>query len=110
MSMVPHCRVVGHPFEWEGKNIALSGLASSLAGLLEAPVLDKTELGGRYNFTLSYAPRTASNAVGQSLPRPFQDLPSIFEALPDQLGLRLQSEKTSVEVLVIDAVQKPSEN
>jgi uncharacterized protein (TIGR03435 family) len=101
---------VSAPFEWEGKNTPLSSLASSVSGLLQAPVVDKTGLPGRYNFTLTYAPRTALNAVGQSSPRPFQDFPSIFEALPDQLGLRLQQEKVSVEILVIDSVQRPTEN
>jgi len=85
------------PFEWEGKNTALSGLASLLSGFVGAPVVDRTGLAGRYNFTLRYAPRTA-----------LKDLPSIFEALADQLGLRLQQEKESVVVLVIDSVQRPS--
>lgn len=102
---------ISAPFEWEGKNIPLSGLASSLSGLLEAPIVDKTGLAGRYNFTLTYAPRSALNAVGPPRPLPLlQDLPSIFEALPDQLGLRLQQEKASVEILVIDSVQRPTEN
>jgi uncharacterized protein (TIGR03435 family) len=81
------------PFEWEGKNVALSSLASSLSGFFGAPVVDKTGLAGRYDFTLS-APRTAL----------------IFEALQDQLGLRLQEEKESVVVLVIDCVQRPRTN
>ena len=81
------------PFEITGQNALVSALASSLTGLLRAPVVDKTALAGRYNFTLRYRPG-----------------PAIFEALPDQLGLRLQQEKESVEVLVIDSVQKPSEN
>jgi uncharacterized protein (TIGR03435 family) len=100
------------PFEWEGKNVALSGLASSLSGFFGAPVVDKTGLAGRYDFTRRYAPRTALYAGrGQSPPRgPFQDLPSIFEALPDQLGLRLQQEKESVVVFAIDSVQRPREN
>jgi uncharacterized protein (TIGR03435 family) len=81
------------PFEWEGKNVALSSLASSLSGFFGAPVVDKTGLAGRYDFTLS-APRPAL----------------IFEALQDQLGLRLQQEKESVVVLVIDSVQRPRDN
>lgn len=106
-SLLPTGRTPG---EWEGKNIALSLLASSLSGLFEAPVVDKTGLAGRYNFTLRYAPRSALNTVAQPLPRPLQDLPSIFEALPDQLGLRLQQEKEPVIVLAIDSVQRPTEN
>jgi uncharacterized protein (TIGR03435 family) len=81
------------PFELEGTNVALSGLASSLSGVLRAPVVDKTGLGGRYDFTLRYAPINA-----------------FFEALQDQLGLRLQEEKESVVVLVIDSVQRPRDN
>jgi uncharacterized protein (TIGR03435 family) len=81
------------PFEWEGKNVALSDLASSLTGFFGAPVVDKTGLAGRYTFTLRYAP-----------------LPSIFEALQDQLGLRLLPEKESVVVLVIDSAQRPKAN
>jgi len=98
------------PFEWEGKNTRLSVLAGSLASLLQAPIVDKTGLAGRFNFILTYSPITAPNAVGQPVPRPLQDLPSIFEALPAQLGLRLQPEKESVAIIVIDSVQRPSEN
>jgi uncharacterized protein (TIGR03435 family) len=106
-SLLPSGRTPG---EWEGKNIPLSSLASSLSGLFGAPVVDKTGLAGRYNFTLKYAPRTALSAAGRAGPGGFQDLPSIFEALPDQLGLRLQQEKESVEIIVMDSVRRPSEN
>jgi uncharacterized protein (TIGR03435 family) len=105
-SLLPSGRA---PFEWEGKNVALSDLASSLSGFFRAPVVDKTGLAGRYNFTLRYAPRSALNIGNPAATRPFQDLPSIFEALPDQLGLRLQQEKGSVEIIVIDSMQRPSE-
>jgi uncharacterized protein (TIGR03435 family) len=106
-SLLPSGRA---PFEWEGKNVALSGLASSLSGFFGAPVVDKTGLAGRYDFTLRYAPRTVLNTANPAATRPFQDLPSIFAALPDQLGLRLQQEKESVEIIVIDSVQRPTEN
>jgi len=87
------------PFEFEGKKVTLSDLASLLSGFLRAPVVDKTGLASRYDFTLKYAPRML-NPPGHS----------IFEALPDQLGLRLEREKVSIEIIVIDSVQKPSEN
>lgn len=97
------------PFDWEGKNVAMSDLASSLSGFFGAPVVDKTRLAGRYDFTLKYAPRPVCG--GQSPPRgQFQDLPSICEALPDQLGLGLQQGKESVGVLVIDSIQRPMAN
>ncbi len=62
------------------------------------PVIDKTGLTGIYSFTLDF-----SFTGGD-------DRPSIFTALPAQLGLRLKSAKSSVEFLVIDHIERPSEN
>jgi uncharacterized protein (TIGR03435 family) len=86
---------------------ALEDVLPFRLGLVQAPVVDKTGLTSKYTFTLTYAPLLPPSAA----PRPFlQDVLSIFEALPDQLGLRLEREKASVEILVIDSVQRPSEN
>jgi uncharacterized protein (TIGR03435 family) len=63
------------------------------------PVLDKTGLTGTYNYTLEY-----SNSAQNS------ESPSIFTAVQEQLGLRLESQTASVEVLVIDHVEKPDAN
>ena len=97
----------GGPFEWTGQNIGLSVLASSLSGAFQSPVTDKTGLTGRYTFILRYAPQPHRGRHRVVFAR---DLPSIFEALPDQLGLRLESEKASVRILVIDSVERPTEN
>jgi uncharacterized protein (TIGR03435 family) len=61
---------------------------------------DKTGLDGYYSFTLRYTGR----------PSPDSDLPSIFTALQEQLGLKLESARESVRVLVVDHIERPTEN
>ena len=83
-------------------------------------VVDKTGLKGFFDLRLEFAPDWAAvgpfgpaGAVGPPVaPGTASDPagPSIFTAVQEQLGLRLESTKGSVEVLVIDSVQKPTEN
>jgi uncharacterized protein (TIGR03435 family) len=86
-------------------------------------VIDKTGLKGRYDFTLKWTPdQPAPNPFGagpgpgpgpmgkDAPPPPDPNGPSIFTALQEQLGLKLESQKGPVEILVIDHVEKPSEN
>jgi uncharacterized protein (TIGR03435 family) len=75
-------------------------LATYVGNRLGAIVLDKTELNDAYDFTLEWAP-------GQT---PETTAPSLITALREQLGLRLESQKSTVEVLVIDNLERPSEN
>ena len=82
-----------------------SRLADSLSGFSGRPVLDRTGLSERYNFSLVFAPlspRADGNAV---------DLPDLFTALQEQLGLKLQPAKENLDVIVIDHIERmPSEN
>ena len=77
----------------------MASLVRAISGQLDRPVFDDTGLSGAYDFTLKWA-------VDES------DLtrPSLFAALQDQLGLRLDSKKWPVDVIVIDRVEKPSQN
>jgi len=81
-------------------------LALNLSNELGTPVLDKTGLTGKYSFELKWTPGQPSAAPQPADP----DATSIFTALPEQLGLRLESQKAPVEILVIDRVEKPSDN
>ena len=74
------------------------------------PVIDRTGLDKNYDFTLSFSPELPPNASSEELPSAQHDLPSIFVALREQLGLRLQAEKGPVEYYVIDHIEKPSAN
>lgn len=90
----------------------LSQLAMLLAGLLNRPVIDKTGLTGRYDFTLTYAyDASQRGTVGPDAdPAVAPDTPSIFTAIEEQLGLSLKSAKGPVEFLVVDRAEKPDAN
>ena len=75
-------------------------LARLLAGLLQSPVIDKTGLDGFYDIHLNYATEDGLPDGGAS----------IFAALQEQLGLKLETRKAGVDVLAIDHVERPSEN
>ena len=74
------------------------------------PVVDETGLSESYDFTLSFAPELPPNVSRDSLPPEIQDLPSIFEGVKQQLGLKLEPTRGPVEYFVIDHIEKPSAN
>ena len=86
----------------------MAGLASSLAWLLDRPVLDRTGLAGEFKYSFGFAPLHPVG-VPWPPPGPSQD-PSIFTSLEERLGLKLDAARAPVEVLVIQSVEKPSEN
>lgn len=77
-----------------------------LARQLDHALIDKTGLRGLYDIKLQWS--TELRAGGDTVPA--SDRPSIPTALQEELGLKLESSRGSVEVLVIDSVQKPTEN
>jgi uncharacterized protein (TIGR03435 family) len=89
----------------------LVGTAAPIAPLLDAlsvqlgrPVVDRTGLTGRYSFTLKFAPAQAATDAQSDAG------PSLFTAVEDQLGLRLESTRAPVPVLVVDHIERPSAN
>ena len=99
-----------------GQGVPIAGLVQLLSQQPELEgrvVLDRTELTGEYDFTLQWAPenlmlngtRPPDNAA-----LPDSSGPSLFTALQEQLGLKLESTKGPVDALVIDHVEHPSEN
>jgi len=100
-----------------GQGVSVTSLAQALSQRLGRNVLDKTGLRGNYDFTLQWptteglVPAVKATEDGQqrtdSSPSPG---PTIFTAIQEQLGVQLQSQKTPVEILVIDHAETPSEN
>jgi len=94
-----------------------AALATWLSQNLGRVVIDRTGLKGEYDYTLEWTPDPGeggpeSIGLPPEAPRPHVDTngPSIFTALQEQLGLRLVSQKGTVEIIVIDRVQRPSAN
>jgi len=82
------------------RNVTIGMFAAQLAGrVLGRPVLDRTGITGEFDITLEWAPDESPN-LG----------PSIFTAIQEKLGLKLESQKGTVEVLVIDHVERPTPN
>jgi uncharacterized protein (TIGR03435 family) len=84
--------------ELTAHNISMTSLASSLTNEVHRTTIDKTDLAGNYDLGMKWS--ADESDLG----------PSIFTALQEQLGLKLQSAKGPVETLVVDSVEMPSEN
>jgi uncharacterized protein (TIGR03435 family) len=96
-----------------GNAAPISQFVSLLSQRLDRTVIDKTNLTGSFDIRLQWAPDVGENPLspaGDPLPISPQEAPVIFAAIQDQLGLKLKPGKELVEFLVIDHVEKPSEN
>jgi uncharacterized protein (TIGR03435 family) len=97
-------------------NASIADLAGVLqTAVLDRPVVDQTGIAGRYDFTLTWTPDESQFAgLGIRVPPPAANAvnapPGLFTAIQEQLGLRLESTKAPVDVLVVDRAEKPSAN
>ncbi len=100
-------------FVWRGNDIfAPHTTVAAMATMLRSPagrlVVDKTGLEGFFDIEFSYAtPQLGGRDAAPSNPG---DAAEIFTAIQEQLGLKLEPSRSNVEVLVIDHVERPTEN
>jgi uncharacterized protein (TIGR03435 family) len=97
-----------------GKRLTIDTIATVLSRQFERDVLNRTGLPGKYDFQLDWTPDSgpcplAPDSEASAAASP-SALPSIFTAIQQQLGLKLESSKGPVEFLVIDRVERPSAN
>lgn len=100
---------------WTARSVSMATVAEHLFRTMDRPVVDKTGVPGVFDFKLDWAletrpgfPSATGEERGASAENP--NAPTIFTAI-QELGLRLQPEKTDVEILVVDACEKvPTEN
>jgi uncharacterized protein (TIGR03435 family) len=95
--------------ELSGSGIGVAKLIGMLVPHVGRPIIDKANLTGLYDFTLKFTPQQTTVTTGGDALADV-GVPSIFTALTEQLGLKLESAKGPVEVLVIESVSRPSEN
>jgi uncharacterized protein (TIGR03435 family) len=103
-----------------GNNVSMERLALTLSNLLGRTVIDKTRFTERFDLELKFAPDEAlaglqllpppPPAINAPVSAPDPNLASIFTAMEQQLGLKLQSAKGPVDVLVIDHIERPTQN
>jgi bla regulator protein blaR1 len=93
-----------------GASVGVSRFAANLSRFTGRTVVDRTGLKGTYDVALRWAPDEGQAWLPTGPVPPDNAQPSIFSAVQEQLGLRLESQRGPVEVLVIDQAEKPSEN
>jgi uncharacterized protein (TIGR03435 family) len=91
-----------HGLEFVGTNAPMRAITGTLSSMVEAPVIDKTGLTGIYNYTLQFGRDWSANDP--------DGWPSIFTAIQEQLGLKLEAAHESMPNLVVDHITKPTEN
>lgn len=91
-----------HGLEFVGTNASMRAIAGALSSQVEAPVVDKTGLMGTYNYTLQFGRDWSANDP--------DGWPSIFTAVQEQMGLKLEAEHEDVPNVVVDHIVKPTEN
>ena len=112
----------GTPLGVDAEGSTLEEFVNMLSLLLDRPVVNRTDLAGKFDLHLSFSPdQTTPRAMpGGDLTRPPlgapdaasepTSLPSVFTAIQEQLGLKLVGARGPTDVLVIDHVERPSEN
>jgi uncharacterized protein (TIGR03435 family) len=101
----PVCGMTMGPARIRGGGLTITFLANALTGYTGRMVVDRTGLAGPFDFDLTYAP--AARGAG---PGPSDDRPSIYTAVQEQLGLKLEAATAPVEMLVVESASMPSEN
>jgi uncharacterized protein (TIGR03435 family) len=108
------CGFIIGPGRMSVGGMPISNLAMALSPMVGRIVLDRTGLTGTYSYELTYLPEPLGGGPPQLLnaapPAIDPNMPSLFTALQEQLGLKLESDRGPVEVLVIDSVAQPTEN
>jgi uncharacterized protein (TIGR03435 family) len=123
MNMMPVSRETGAPFvlRMRAGGQTMESLTRTLSGYVNRVVVDRTGLTGLYDYELEYSPMRTLNSAPTTAPPggsaaggpgaavPIDDGPSIFESV-QQLGLKLDSTRGGVDYLVIDRIEKPTED
>jgi uncharacterized protein (TIGR03435 family) len=103
-----------HGNHYEGTSVTMSVFAAFLSRRADLPVLDMTGLKGSYDLKLDWVPEPRQPTEGKAEAPAVADSPSppaIFLAIEEQLGLKLETRKTTMEILVVDHAEKtPTEN
>jgi uncharacterized protein (TIGR03435 family) len=96
----------GRGYDFLGHGCSMEDLVATLTGQFGRPVIDKTGLTGKFDFVLKYKGRWDRDRKADDM----DPTPPMDRALVDELGLKVEAAKGPVKVLVIDQIEKPSEN
>ena len=105
----PFCGIQGGPGRLKFGGLPASALPQAFSGPAGRMVIERTGLTGAWDFELTFAVEGRGAGPGGPEAAP-TDAPSLFTAIQEQLGLKLEPAKGPVEVLVIDGIEKPTED
>ncbi len=97
-TVTPNCGTRANAGKVTGTGIRMETFARNLSGGAGRHIVDKTGLSGSYDLELEFTPDQSPDTTG----------PSLFTAMQEQLGLKLDSQRAPIEVLVIDRVERPT--
>ena len=109
----PPCSFGGPPGRLIGTGVTIAMFSDVLSGNVGRRVVDRTELLGAFDIELTFDPASAAKAPPGAPPGPSptdDTKPSIFTALQEQLGLKLESTRGPIDVLVVDQAERPTAN
>lgn len=109
----PPCSFGGPPGKLIGTGVTMAMFSSVLSNNVGRQVVDRTALTGSFDIELDFDPASAAKAPPGAPPgpSPIDDTkPSIFTALQEQLGLKLEPTRGPVDVLVVDSAERPTPN
>jgi uncharacterized protein (TIGR03435 family) len=96
---------------FEGTSVSMATFAEFLSGRMDRPVLDMSGLKGAYNITLDWTPDSRQSGETDVPLADSQAKPALPQAIQEQLGLRLETSRASLEVLIVDHAERvPTEN
>jgi uncharacterized protein (TIGR03435 family) len=105
------CGLMGTPGMIRMGGMPVSQMIQMLTNQTGRMVFDKTNLAGNWDFMLKYQfEGRGGQPLPPGVPAPDPDAPSLFTAIQEQLGMKLESAKAPVEVTVIDSIEHPSED
>jgi uncharacterized protein (TIGR03435 family) len=95
----------------EAERLSMAGFANWLSRQLRTPVVDMTDIKGGFTFKLEWTPENPRPSATPDGPPPEPASgPSLYTVLAKELGLKLESKKLPIEMIVIDKAEKPTEN
>jgi uncharacterized protein (TIGR03435 family) len=108
----PTCGFVSFPGWLSGRRLTMGHFVGQLMQLTRRPVVDETGLTGDFDLDVTFMPDQPVVLNGAAAPPSLamSDRPSLFTAIQEDLGLKLDPRRRDVDVLVIDRIERPTEN
>lgn len=104
------CGAMVAPGWMSARSITMEEFTRQLSPVLRRPVINETGLAEQFDYDIIFSPEGLGGALVGPPPASLTDAPSLETALRDDLGLRLESRRGPVDVLVVDRIERPTEN